>query len=430
MKQGSQAGATSNNVQPAAEDETSACQGMARPDTHTGRVNWKRMAAVLGMAIAIPLVAQQTRVYQDGNSWVEEITGTMPSSRELRVNMDLGSVEAQGNVSRFTYRVRKRSYARTEVEARKQFQQMRITAAPVGEASVLEGRLATGSISRFNAEVMLEVPGELQMVRLESGTGSITAKSLGSTLIAKTGGGAVKLDDIAGPAVVKSGGGDITVGSVASELSISAGGGAIRIDKVAGATKVKIGGGNVWIGYTRGATIDTGAGSIEVQKCAGDLVARTGGGNLNFGDIGGAVHVDAGGGSVRLGSAKARVEVTTGGGNVELHRLSQNAQVDTGVGSISAEFVGGPGTFADSSLHTAAGDIEVFLPGNLPVTVHASSDVAAGYGIKTDFSDLKITREGGTYGPQSVWAEGTLNGGGPLLRIRTTIGKINFHRSH
>ena len=44
------------------------------------------------------------------------------------------------------------------------------------------------------------------------------------------------------------------------------------------------------------------------------------------------------------------------------------------------------------------------------------------------FPELRISSEGSGVGPHSMWAEGNLNGGGPLLRVRTTIGHIDFQR--
>ena len=73
--------------------------------------------SVVMFSLGMPVWAQQGRIYRDGNSWVEEVAGTMPSARELRVTTDLGSVEVQGNAPRVSYVIRKRSYAPTE-EAR------------------------------------------------------------------------------------------------------------------------------------------------------------------------------------------------------------------------------------------------------------------------------------------------------------------------
>ena len=219
-------------------------------------------------------------------------------------------------------------------------------------------------------------------------------------------------------------------GNLGADFTLSSGGGDVHINNIAGQARVTLGGGKVYIGTVKGSTITTGGGGIEVRKCDGDLRASTDGGNLYFGDVSGAVRADTGGGSVRLASANGRVQVSTGGGSVELYNLGQGAQVETGAGPITVEFVSNHGVFTDSSLHTAAGDVSVCLPGNMPVTVHASSDMTNGKGILSEFPELKITTSGGDYGPKAMSAEGALNGGGPMLRVRTTMGQINFRRCH
>jgi DUF4097 and DUF4098 domain-containing protein YvlB len=191
---------------------------------------------------------------------------------------------------------------------------------------------------------------------------------------------------------------------------------------------VKTGGGKVKIGTSGPATLETGAGNIEVSKCTGELRVNSGGGNLILGEIGGNLTAETGGGSVRLSSAQGNVKVVTGGGSVELWKLGQGANVETGGGAITVQFVGGRGQFHDSYLHTALGNVVVYLPRDLGVNVHASTEMANGVGIKSAFPGLAITSEGGQYGPKSMFAEGQLNGGGPILRVRTTIGQIDIRQ--
>ncbi len=393
-----------------------------------GRRRWKAAAALLAMAFAIPLWAQESRVYRDGNSWVEEITGTLPASRQVRITTDVGSVQVQGSSSSVTYVIRKRSYAGSEEAARRQFEQMRISAVKNSEGAFIEGRLANRNLERFNAEFVVQIPRRLEMVRVETRGGALNFSSIAATVVGATGAGWVKLDDLEGTVKISSGGGNVEVGRLGGDFSLTNGGGDVHIKNVAGQTRVNIGGGKVFLGSAKGANIQTGAGSIEVHKCNGDLGVSSGGGNLRLGDVTGAVQAETTAGSVHLDSARGRVRVTTGGGSVELFNLGQGVQVETGAGGITAEFVGKRGTFSDSSLHTAAGDVTVYLPNDLPVTVHASSDMATGHGIVSDFSGLRITKEGSNLVPRSMYAEGALNGGGPVLKVRTIIGQIDFRR--
>jgi len=216
--------------------------------------------------------------------------------------------------------------------------------------------------------------------------------------------------------------------NVTSDLYLQSGGGNVAVDHANGEVVVKTGGGKVWIGSAGKATIETGAGNVDVNKCNGDLRASTGGGNLNLGDVYGSVTAETGGGTVKLGSARGDVRVITGGGAVELMKVGQSAHVETGGGSIMVQFVAGRTQFKDSMLRTALGNVVVYLPKDLGVDIHASTEMANGSGITSAFPELMINSTGGKYGPKSMSAEGMLNGGGPALRVRTTIGEIDIKR--
>jgi hypothetical protein len=84
---------------------------------------------------------------------------------------------------------------------------------------------------------------------------------------------------------------------------------------------------------------------------------------------------------------------------------------------------------ANSTLETSAGDITVYLAKDLPITVRASIEIANGHTIRSDFSDIHVSNEGGNWpGPRTVTADGNLNGGGPVLKVRTSSGNISFLR--
>jgi len=385
--------------------------------------------SVVMFSLGLPLWAQQGRIYRDGNSWVEELAGTLPAARQLRVNTDLGSVEVQGDAPRLSYVIRKRSYAPTEEAARRQFEQMHVSANKVGQSNLIDAKIAARNLSRFGAEFMVQVPREVSLVKVQTRTGSLTFSSIAATIEATTGAGLIKLDDLAGPVKISSGGGNVEAGNLGSDLTLTSGAADVRVANVSGQTQVSLGGGRVYIGSSRASTIQTGAGSIQVQKCVGDLHVISGGGNLYLGDVEGAVQAETEGGSVRLASASGPVRVTTGGGSVQLYNLSGGAQVETGAGPIFVEFLGKHG-FTDSFLHTAAGDVTVCFAGNFPVTVHATSDMTIGYGIFSEIPGLSITQQGGQFSPKSMSAEGPLNGGGPTLRVRTTMGQIAFRKCH
>ncbi len=387
------------------------------------------LAVGLALTVALPLLAEHVRVYQEGNAWVEETTGTLPVGRDLHVNTDIGSIDVRGRAQGVMYVIRKRAFASSKEEAERDFQKMKFTAVKTGDQMIVDGRLLERGFTLLTADVSLQVPYNLRKVWLNTGGGTLKLSSLAAAVTGKTGAGAVKLDDMSGTLNITTGGGEVIGGSLGSEAIIKNGGGGVHIDNITGAAKINNGGGSVYVGSANTLLIDNSAGNIDVRRCFGNLQASTGGGNVSLGPVAGSVRVDAGAGSVRLAGAGGLVQVNTGGGSVELFKVAKGAKVDTPVGAITVQFTAVPGGFTDSSLHTGSGDVLVFLPDELPMTVHASSDMAAGYGIRSEVPGIRISKQGGGFGPQSAWAEGVLNGGGPLLRIRTGMGHIDFRNT-
>jgi DUF4097 and DUF4098 domain-containing protein YvlB len=200
------------------------------------------------------------------------------------------------------------------------------------------------------------------------------------------------------------------------------------VNSAKGSIDDESGGGSVTIGSALGgAVLETGGGSIRLERCPGHVKATTGGGSIDLGDVGADAEMETGGGSIRLASAKGPVRAETGGGSIELNNVP-SARAETGAGGIVARFMPSSGERNDSVLETSAGDITVYLASNLNITVRASIEVANGHNIHSDFPELRVTTEGGDYGPQTVSAEGSLNGGGPQLKIRTTTGDIYIRR--
>jgi DUF4097 and DUF4098 domain-containing protein YvlB len=155
-------------------------------------------------------------------------------------------------------------------------------------------------------------------------------------------------------------------------------------------------------------TLHTGGGSIYVTRCLGQVKAETGGGTVELKDIDGAATIETGGGSIHFGPIKGGV------------------RAETGAGTIIARLAPG-GTFTDSRLETSVGDITVIVPEGMGINVRAAVEVARGYGIRSDFGELKITNRQ-NMGPREFYAEGSLGGGGPLLHVHTTAGNIEIKR--
>lgn len=387
--------------------------------------------AILLLLAASAAVAQGSRIYREGNTWVEEITGSLPGARSLRVSAQLGSVGVQGGPQQaVNYVVRKRSYSGSEQEARRQFEQYRVDASKRGDLAVVEGQYLGGRTRRFSVDFSLQVPQALDAAKVETDGGSVSVNNIAGRVEASSGGGSLKLDRIGGNVTGNTGGGSIDVGAAGGDLNLETGGGGIRVASAKGKITAQTGGGSVVVlDGLQGAFLETGGGSIQVKRCQGRVKASTGGGSIDLGQIDGPAEVDTGGGSIHLALANGPVRAESGGGSIELMNLSQGARAETGGGGITAQFVAARGGFSNSELETPAGDITVYLAPALPVTVHAAVDMGNGHKIESDFPEIKVVSEGGDYGPKRITAEGNLNGGGPVLKVHTSSGDILFLRS-
>jgi hypothetical protein len=373
--------------------------------------------------------AQQGSIDRQGSLWRNTINGTFSGVRNLHVKVEVGAVRVQGGASQqgITFVIHNYSSEGSEDRARKQLEQYKIGTYTRGDTAWIVGEWEGGHQHKFSSEVTVSVPRDMELVKIETEGGEIVTTGISGRLEAESGGGSIHVDDIGGAISAETGGGSIDVGNVGSDLSVHTGGGSIHIGSAKGKIEAESGGGSLeLVSGQQGASLETGGGSIHVDKCTGKLKAETGGGTIELGQIDGPVQMETGGGTLKLTSATGSVSAETGGGGIELWGVP-SAHVQTGAGAITAKFVSGTQR-SDSVLETGVGDITIYLVPNLNITVRASIEAANGHRIVSDFPDIKISSEGGPW-EKLVSAEGNLNGGGPVLKVRTTMGNIYIRRA-
>jgi hypothetical protein len=375
-----------------------------------------------------------TRVYREGSNWVQEITGSITPAKALKFHSALGSVQVRGaGQQQITYTVRKKLYrTMSEEAAKREFALLNVEVYRRGpEAVYFESDWDGGYARRMGAEFVINVPQDMALVKIDTMGGSVDVKNIAGKVGAETAGGSINYDDIGGSVTAETQGGSIEVGNIGGAAQLETAGGSITIGSVGGMISANTSGGSVQVGTGKqNITIETAGGSISVKECSGWLNATTAGGSIDIGNVGGKVMLETAGGGIRLGSAKGAVKATTAGGGMKLLQLTSGVYAETAAGGIEAEFVAGRGQFTDSHLETSFGDIVVYLPSDLPVTVKAGIELAQGHNIYAqDFKGIQIVSEGGQYGPKTVYGEGNLNGGGPVLKVHTTSGNIIFKRT-
>jgi DUF4097 and DUF4098 domain-containing protein YvlB len=394
-----------------------------------------RLATVLTVLAPLSFLsesqAQEARMSREGGSWAQELTGSLSAVKNLRVKVDMGSVVVRGGQQQgINYIVHTRFGTSSEQEARKQFEQYKVTAYVKGDTAWIVGDWQGGRHPRhFSGEFSVMVPREMALVKLETEGGNVDASGVAGRVEAQSGGGSMHLDDIGAGLYAETGGGSIDVGTVSGEMGLHTGGGSIEVRQANGKLVAETGGGSVEIqSCTQGAVIETGGSSITVRHCNGKVKASTGGGSVDLSDVGGPAEIETGGGSIRLTSAKGHVHAETGGGGIELYGVP-SASAETGAGGITVKLVNTGSERHDSDLETGAGDITVYIASDVPINVRASVDMGNGHRITSDFPEIHISSEGDSWGPKALLAEGSLNGGGPLLKVHTSTGDICLKRA-
>lgn len=394
----------------------------------------KRLPQFVGLACMLALLApltlaQETHIAREGGAWGQEVTGSLAAVKNLRVKVDMGSVVVRGGQQQaINYVIHTRSFTSSEQDARRQFESYKISAYVRGDTAWIVGDWQGRHPHKFSGEFTINVPREMGWVKLETEGGNVDAVGISGRVDAQSGGGNMHLDDIGGGVNVETGGGSIDVGTISGDIGLHTDGGSIEVHHANGKIVAETGGGSVEIqSGSQSATIETGGGSIEVKQCTGKVKVSTGGGNIDLGDMGGPAEIDTGGGSIHLASAKGHVSAQTSGGGIELYGVP-SVRAETGAGGITVKLVNTGAERSDSVLETSAGDITVYIASDVAISVRANVDMGNGHRITSDFPDLHISSEGDQWGPKTLTAEGKLNGGGPVLKVRTSAGDICFKR--
>jgi hypothetical protein len=179
--------------------------------------------------------------------------------------------------------------------------------------------------------------------------------------------------------------------------------------------------------------LKTSGGNITVGDLAGQMQAHTSGGNVKLGNIDGTVDAGTSGGNVSLGSCTGDTRLHTSGGDVRAEKIIGRADLGTSGGDIVVKFVENT-----LSAHTSGGDVEAAIGGALKgdcslgtsggdvkVTVDRAAAFqldAATSGGRVLADGITITLENGGTGQGHL--SGKVNGGGPLLKLRTSGGSI------
>jgi hypothetical protein len=182
-------------------------------------------------------------------------------------------------------------------------------------------------------------------------------------------------------------------------------------------TDLNTSGGSITVGDLNGqADLRTSGGAIKLGRMGGPVDARTSGGSITLDESRGPVELKTSGGNISVGRVAGPADLSTSGGSIKIESVASSLRAHTSGGSIRAT-IAGPLT-KECSLSTSGGSVSVTLDKSAAFQLDAATSgggvEAAGFSLAVE----KISRDRNRLA-------GTVNGGGPLLKLRSSGGGIS-----
>jgi TonB family protein len=366
----------------------------------------------------------------------EEKTGSLPvrEGMRLKISADLGSIvvrtgasEAEASTLRYIVRIETPA---SEPDAARLLKQFVLGVRSSKEGVVMTAQVPWGEFrGRLWATFEFIVPEKFHL-DLSTQAGNLEIGTVDGDVNLYTAGGNVIAERIGGGARIETLGGHITVQDVNGELTALTQGGHVSVGHVRGDAVVRTGGGHVRVASVQGvAELESGGGNIFLEKAGANVSASTIGGRIDFGEASGGIRARTGGGSIGVYKVSGPTEIESSGGSICLTNVQGALRATTATGPITAWFVsaGPDGKLkGPSQLESGQGDIVVFVPRAVPLTIEATIESPVEYRIEADPSlPVKVSYTGAP-GRRTMRADAVLNGGGEVLRLRTLNGNIRL----
>lgn len=201
-----------------------------------------------------------------------------------------------------------------------------------------------------------------------------------------------------------------------ASVIVGTSGGGVQVSTLTGDAKVSSSGGGLEVRDVEGRVdADTSGGSIEVRRVRGPVTADTSGGGITIADVGGDVRADTSGGGIEIEGVNGNVRARTSGGGVRVRGAGGQVDAESSGGPVTVAFA--PGNGRGGSLSTSGGGVRAEVDPAVALSIDASTSGGA------VTSDVPITVRGRIANDA---LSGDLNGGGPVLKMRSSGGGIRI----
>ncbi|MFZ0641717.1 MAG: DUF4097 family beta strand repeat-containing protein [Candidatus Acidiferrales bacterium] len=357
------------------------------------------------------------------------LTGTVATRDGQRLHLitDLGNIIIKTqNSGKIDYTVFLEADA-SQNDAKQLLKSFLVNARKTPEGVYLRGQSPSRRASgRLWVTIELIVPKNYNL-DVMTGGGNIEVEDVNGFATLATAGGNIVAGNIGGPARLTTDGGHITVKNVAGELVAATGGGHITTGSIEGSATLHTSGGHIRVASVNGiARVSTGGGNVSVEHSGSELLAETSGGQIEVGETAGLVRARTGGGGIRVVRVSGPTDLQTSGGSIYLTQVDSAVKASTGAGGITAWFVAPAKKPDQCELQSGEGDIVVYIPRELPITIDAQVQSGDEHHVTFDPSfPMTVSRDANANGGESVRAEGILNGGGEVVHLRALAGNIH-----
>jgi hypothetical protein len=391
------------------------------------------LAALMTALLAVPAtIARPTPIKDPVPSprVKRELAGAVNTraGERLVLSTDLGSIQIHTrDTDRVEYHANLSTDA-TKPDAQEILQQFTLVARPEPGRVFLRGQVLSSKLTgRLWVTIDVTVPRKYNLDVTTRG-GNIDSEDVDGGVSLATAGGNISVGSLGTSAKLETGGGHITVRDVAGDLSAVTGGGHIVAGNISGAATLRTGGGHIRVASIGGvARLGTGGGNVSVEKVAKELFADTGGGQIEVGEAAGIVRARTSGGGIRVVRASGPATLESNSGSIYLTQVDSPVRAFTSAGGITAWLGNTAKVPGGCDLQSSDGDIVVYIPKELPITIDASIQLGGAHGFTVDPAlPIKVSYEDQSNGKHVIRAAGELNGGGELLRLRTVAGNIRL----
>ena len=160
----------------------------------------------------------------------------------------------------------------------------------------------------------------------------------------------------------------------------------------------------------------TGDGNIDIRSLAADAGLSTGDGNITVKDMEGNLTASTGDGNITTTDLVGDLQASTGDGNVEVSGRFTVVDIHTGDGWIDLLAQRGSQVKAPWNVRTGDGS----------VTLHLPADLKADVDLDTSDGQIDLSLPVAVVGRADQRIQGSLNGGGERVQVKTGDGSISL----